>query len=255
MARKILVANWKNHPSSIDEAKSLLSKLARKSKLYKELSFFIAPPTPLFELVRTHSKNFAKLASQDVFSPPTSGSYTSQITIDILKSFGVRLSIIGHSERRALGETSEDVSRKVRLALAKGITPLVCVGELSRDNDGLYYESLRKEIKISLNGLPKKTDILKVIIAYEPIWAIGKTAEDSIDPRELSQSVIFVRKVLAEMFGPDLAKKTKILYGGSVESNNAESLARERGISGFLVGHASLKASEFEIIASSLISS
>lgn len=252
MAKSILVANWKNHPSSLEEAKSILVQLAKKSLLYKKLSLFIAPPLPYFESVRTRSKTFSGLAAQDIFVPQGSGSYTSQVTPDILKSLGVKLAIIGHSERRALGESSLDVSKKVRAAISAGITPLVCVGESSRDKDGLYYETLREQIKTSLQDLSDKKDISKVMIAYEPVWAIGKGAE-AIDPADLSQSVIFIKKVLADIFGREFGDKVNILYGGSVDASNAPSLIEKTGIRGFLVGRASLKAKDFRPIAEALL--
>src|SRR3989338_6354854 len=252
MARPILVANWKNHPSSLIEAKTLLRQLSRSSKLYKKLFFFIAPPYPYFALVSERLGNFGQLAAQDVFVLP-SGNHTGQVTLDILKSFGVRLSILGHSERRALGETNDSVSQKINIALRSGIIPLVCVGETARDQDGEHFEFLRDELKLSLAGLNRKNDIAKLVIAYEPVWAIGKNARDAIAPADLSQSVIFIRKVLTDMFGRKTAEHIPILYGGSVESANVRALLHETGIRGFLVGHASLHTKSLEAIAESLI--
>src|SRR3989338_3948173 len=151
MAKPILVANWKNHPGSLDEAKMLLGQLSRDSKFYKKLTLFIAPPFTYFESVSQRLGNFGQLASQNISSLPL-GNYTGQVTPDILKSFAVRLAIIGHSERRALGETSEVVATKVKIALRSGITPLVCIGEISRDQDGEHFEFLRDELKSSLAG-------------------------------------------------------------------------------------------------------
>src|SRR3989344_9565372 len=149
MARPILIANWKNHPGSLSEARTLLRQLSRDRRVYKKLSLFIAPPFTYFELVSERLGSFGRLASQNISSLPP-GNYTGQVTPDILKSFGVRLAIIGHSECRALGETSEVVSQKVKIALRSGITPLVCIGEISRDQDGEHFEFLRDELKSSL---------------------------------------------------------------------------------------------------------
>jgi len=251
MTRPILVANWKNHPGSLAEARILLGKLSRNSRLYKKLSLFIAPPLPYLELTSLRSKSFARLASQDMPSQ-SDGTHTGMITPDILKSFGVRLSIIGHSERRALGETNETVSQKVRIALRSGIAPLICVGELSRDRDGEHFEFLRDELKTSLAGLSRQATG-KVAIAYEPVWAIGKHARDAMVSADLSQTVIFIKKVLTDMFGRATAERIPILYGGSVEPNNVLALSRETSIRGFLVGHASLNAKSFQNIAESLV--
>src|SRR3989344_9381751 len=253
MAKPILVANWKNHPGSLDEAKMLLGQLSRDSKFYKKLTLFIAPPFTYFESVSQRLGNFGQLASQNISSLPL-GNYTGQVTPDILKSFGVRLAIIGHSERRSFGETSEHVARKVKAALHAGITPLVCVGEISRDQDGEYFELLREQIKLSLADVNRKTGASKLVLAYEPVWAIGKSARDAMVSADLAQSLIFIRKVLTDMFGRSIAERIPILYGGSVEPSNALALFRETGIRGLLVGHASLNAKSFGVIAKSLIS-
>ncbi len=253
MAKSILVANWKNHPSSLSEAKTLLNQLSRKSRFYRNLHFFIAPPLPYLELVSIRTENFAHLASQDIFLPLRTGSYTGEVTLDILKSFGIELSILGHSERRALGETSENVCRKVKSALRAGIISLVCIGEISRDTDGEHFEFLREQLKASLRGLGRKSDVSKLIVAYEPAWAIGHSSKEAIDSSDLSQAVIFIRKTLVDIFGRGAAERIPILYGGSVEPVNAELLVRETGIRGFLIGHTSLKAKNLEAIAQSLL--
>src|SRR3989344_4833584 len=116
MAKPILVANWKNYPSSLDEARILLKQLSRSSQLYKKLALFIAPPLPYLESVSQRSNHFARLASQDI-PFQSGGAHTGVVTPDILKSFGVRLVILGHSESRAEGETNETVSQKVKIAL------------------------------------------------------------------------------------------------------------------------------------------
>lgn len=236
MAKPIIVANWKNHPNSLPEARDLIKELGRKKALFSKTSFFIAPPAPYLEAV---AKSFAKPASQDIF-PFEKGSHTGEVSIETLKSFGVKLSIIGHSERRALGETSQDAAFKVKAALKAGITPLLCVGEPTRDAEGEYFSFLQDELKASLAGLTKK-EAEKTLIAYEPIWAIGKKASDAIGSAELSETLLFIKKVLSDLFGRETADKIILLYGGSVEPRNAGSLMAS-GVRGFLVGHASLQA-------------
>lgn len=253
MAKPILVANWKNHPGSLSEAGVLLKQLSKNRLKYKKVSLFLAPPLPYFELTLLRSKGFARLASQDI-SHLTQGTHTGMVTVDILKSFGVRLAILGHSELRALGETDELISRKVKIALHSGIAPLVCVGELSRDHDGEHFEFLREQIKLSLASLSKKTDVSKLSIAYEPVWAIGKRAKDAIKIVDLSETVIFIRKVLTDIFGRKVAERIPILYGGSVGPSNAGQLMRGTGIRGFLVGHESLDANNFHNIVAELLS-
>jgi triosephosphate isomerase len=253
MAKPILVANWKNNPKSAAEAADILTGLSRKSALYKKLALHIAPPYTYFESVSKRAMKFASLASQDIFFS-TEGSHTGSVTADILKSFGVRLSIVGHSERRALGETSEVVATKVRTAFASGIVPLVCIGESERDEAGDHLQVIQDQLKFSLEGIRRKEDAEKLIIAYEPVWAIGKRAAEAITSTDLAEMVIFIKKALTDIFGREAADAIPVLYGGSVDATNAESLYRETGIRGFLVGRASLDPKQFSEIAKTLIS-
>lgn len=253
MVKPILVANWKNHPNSLAETKVLLKGLSSHKLLYKKLSLLIAPPLPYFDLVSEKIRGYARLASQDISQ--ANKTTTGAVTVEILKSFGTKLAIIGHSDRRALGETSTQVCEKIKTALRAGITPLLCVGELSRDQDGDYFEFLREEIELSLTGLSRKIFTTSgLAIAYEPVWAIGKGAEYAIEPSELSEVVIFIKKVISQLFGRKVAERVPILYGGSVEAINAQVLLHKTGIRGFLVGHASLHARNFREIAKALIS-
>lgn len=251
MSKSILVGNWKNHPESLQKATEILNGLAKKAPLYKKLSTFVAPPYSYLESVSKKIGSFAGLASQDIFFAAI-GTYTGAITPDILKSFKVKLAIIGHSERRALGETNEVVAAKVKTALRSGIIPLICIGEEERDQDGAYFEFLREELKMSLEGIRRRDDAHKLIIAYEPIWAIGKKAKDAMQPADVAQMVIFIRKVLTELFGREAADRIPILYGASVAPANAKALA-SAGVKGFLVGHESLIAGDFAKIAEALI--
>ncbi len=253
MPKPLLVANWKNYPNSIDEARLLLAKLARAKRYLKKTAFFIAPPLPYLEAVADRAKSFSQLACQDVMEAP-SGTYTGVVTMDMLKSLGTRLVILGHSERRALGETNEQISRKVKNVLRAGLAPIVCVGEPSRDHEGRHFEFLREQIKASLFGLTNKTDASKIIVAYEPVWAVGSKALGAIEPSDLAESVLFIKKVLNDIFGRKIADKISILYGGSVDASNAKKLFTKTGIRGYLVGRASLNAKVFESIVRELLS-
>ncbi len=251
MKKPTLIANWKNAPGSWSEASALLRSLGQKRLLYKRLNLFIAPPLPYLYLVGEKASGYSKLATQDLF-PEERGRYTGKVGLDILKSFGVRMAILGHSESRALGESSAQVSRKTQVALKAGLTPVVCFGELTRDRDGEHFDFLREELKASLHGL-KKNDLSKIFLAYEPVWAIGQTAKEALDPLGLSEIVVFVKKVLTDLFGRDAADRIALLYGGSVEASNAGVLLKNSGISGFLVGHKSLIGKDFEKIARSML--
>lgn len=251
MTKPILVANWKNHPESLSKASLILNGLAKKASLYKKLLTVVAPPVTYFETASKRVKSYAALGSQDIFFG-IEGTYTGAITPDILKSFGVKYTIIGHSERRGLGETSPVVAAKLKTALRAGIVPIICIGEDTHDQDGAYFEFLREELKLSLEGVRRRDDAQKLIIAYEPVWAIGKKAKEAMQPEELSEMVIFIKKVLTEIFGRESAEKIPILYGGSVDPSNAAGLIAS-GIKGFLVGRASLDPKSFAAIAETLV--
>lgn len=251
MSKPILVANWKNNPDSPRLAAALLTSLSKRAAAYKKLSLFIAPPYIYMESVGKRARGFSQLASQDIFFT-AEGVHTGAITPAMLKGLGVKLSIVGHSERRALGETNEVVAAKLKTALLSGLTPLLCVGELERDEEGKHLEELRDQLKFSLEGVRRREDAGKLIIAYEPVWAIGRRGKGAMTPPELSQVVIFIKKVLNDIFGREAAEKIPVLYGGSVDSTNAELLYKEGGIRGLLVGRASLQPQEFTEIAKSL---
>ncbi|MDP2651190.1 MAG: triose-phosphate isomerase [bacterium] len=246
--RSYLIANWKNSPASEREALEIIKGLKRVN-VYRRLHTFVAPPFVYFGSVAKGIKGAASLASQNIF--PGTGVHTGEVTIDILKSFGVKLAIIGHSERRALGETDKDVSKKIKTVLAAGIIPLVCVGEKDRDPDGEHFEFLRLQLRHSLEGVSKENS-KKLIVAYEPVWAIGAKAKGAVKPKDLSQSVIYIRKILNDLFGREVADKIPVLYGGSVDASNCVELS-ETGIRGFLVGRASLEPKSFKAIAECLI--
>jgi triosephosphate isomerase (TIM) len=251
MSKLILIANWKNHPESLAGANALLLGLSKKRALYKKVSLFVAPPFVYFESAAKRLKGFASLATQDIFVEQK-GTFTGFVTPDILKGFGVKLAIIGHSERRGLGESDEIIARKIKVALTTGIVPVVCVGERVHDPDGDHFLFLREQIKHSLSGIRKREDARKIIIAYEPVWAIGKKSKDAISSADLSQMVIFIRKVLTDLFGRETAEEIPVIYGGSVEPANAGALYSGTGIRGFLVGHASLDHKKFSGIIEAL---
>lgn len=248
MAKPILAANWKNYPNSLSEAQKLLKDLSKKRALFKKTSLFIIPPYPYLESAALRIKGFGALGIQDLSLEE--GTHTGEVTPQIVKSFGAKLAIVGHSERRAMGESVELIARKIKLALHSGLSPLICIGEKERDHDGVHFEKMREELKKLLSGLDKN-EAGKIAVAYEPIWAIGRSASEAIEPADLSQTAIFIKKVLNDLFGEAVAKKIPILYGGSVEPANAEALMKS-GVRGFLVGHASLNAKSFEEIARSI---
>jgi len=187
-----------------------------------------------------------KVAAQNVHWE-ANGAYTGEVSCAMLKELGVDYVIIGHSERREyFGETNEMINKKARAILDAGMIPIICCGEsLTQREQGVTAEHVRYQIKVALLGLSAE-EVSKLVIAYEPIWAIGtgKTATDE----QAEEVCAIIRQLLVELYGNDVAEKTRILYGGSVNAGNAKALFAMPNIDGGLVGGASLKLDAFEQI-------
>jgi len=186
------------------------------------------------------------LGAQNV-SNEEKGAFTGETSVSMLKDLDIKFVIVGHSERRATGEGNEIIRKKLERVFAVGLTPILCIGEKNRDKDGNHLSFLSTQIKECLSGIQKK-DLLGMIIAYEPVWVIGKSYKESMSPTDIHETTLFIKKVAGELFGKDIADSFKILYGGSVEAENARGVVEYGNVSGFLVGHASLVPETFSII-------
>ncbi len=245
----LIVANWKAYIEDVGRAKQLLTlgkRLARGS----DIEIALAPPAPLFGLLAAAGVEPVVLVAQDL-SATTGGAHTGEATAQAYAAAGATYAILGHSERRMVGETDANVADKVAHALAHAIIPIVCVGESMRDGEGQYLRFLREELRAALEPLTPK-ERATVDVAYEPLWAIGKTAAEAITPTDLNETVLYIRKVLAELLPGKSASRSRILYGGSVEPGNARDLAASTGIDGFLVGHASVDPAAFSALVHNL---
>ena len=243
----LIVANWKAYVEDFARAKKLLA-LSKRLARTSGLTIALAPPAPFLGAFAAKrpakgGRQHIEFAAQDV-SGTTGGAVTGEVTAGALAAAGASYAIIGHSERRALGETASIVTEKLAHALAHGLIPILCIGERDRDGEGRYLATIREQITSAVQALTPK-ERARVIVAYEPVWAIGKTAADALDPNDLTEMVSYIRKVLAEHLPGKSATRAKVLYGGSVESANARDLARATGIDGFLVGHASVDPDSF----------
>lgn len=244
--KKIIVANWKMNPSAANEAKALFNATARIAGRIRKLKVVICPPfvwLPLFN----NSKNIG-LGSQDIFWED-SGSYTGEISAKMLKSLGVEYVIIGHSERRRLGETDETINKKIRQTLENNLKVIFCVGETERDEAGNYLQFVKDEITKGLDKIPAKL-LKNLIITYEPVWAIssanksGKARFNADTPENAQEMAIYAKRVLVSLFGR-ICRNIPVLYGGSVDTKNAAAFLKKEGISGLLVGRASWSVQTF----------
>jgi len=245
--RNIVVANWKMNPETLDEAKRVFNNTRLAAKSLKNTDVVVCPSFPfIFSLAKLNSPKNLFLGGQNVWSE-TKGAFTGEVSVEMIKSLGAKYSIIGHSERRLMGETNEVIRKKLQITFDAGLTPILCIGEKERDKDGSHLGFIRTQIKECLVGLQKK-HLVGIIIAYEPIWAIGKSYLEAMSPTDIHETVLFIKKVVSEFFGSDIAGSARILYGGSVEAENAGEIARIGNVDGFLVGHASLTSQFSDIL-------
>lgn len=248
----LIVANWKAYVEQPAKAKALVAaakRLASKS----DHEIVLAPPAPFlsqFALGKQLKKEALAFSAQDV-SDSTGGAATGEITPAILSGIGVKYVILGHSERRAMGESDELIVSKMRHALAHNLIPILCIGERGRDSEATYLQFLRTQIGHIFEPLTPK-ERMKIVIAYEPIWAIGKSAAESITPHDLHEMVLYIRKILAEYFPGRAALNVPILYGGSVEPGNIRELAGGSEVQGFLIGHATVEVPSFTALVKAI---
>ncbi|MBR6400840.1 MAG: triose-phosphate isomerase [Firmicutes bacterium] len=247
MRKKIVAGNWKMNKTPA-EAAALAQLLKPKMENDKAEVVFCVPYVDLIPVAEVIKGTNIRLGAENLHFEDK-GAYTGEISAPMLKEIGVECVVIGHSERREyFAETDETVNKKVKKALEYGLTPIMCCGEsLAEREDGITIEKIRIQIKKGMKGLTAE-QAKQVVIAYEPIWAIGT---GKVATTEQAQEVCAaVRGVLGELFGSDAAQEISILYGGSVNAGNAAQLFKMPDIDGGLVGGASLKE-EFEAIVKS----
>lgn len=242
MQEILVVGNWKMNPISLKLAEKTFSEISKKIKVKKGTSIVICPPS-LYLTSLSKKSRVISLGAQNTFYE-REGAFTGEISPIMLKDLGVKYTILGHSERRILGERNEDIAKKVSAVLKVGLTPIICVGEKDRDTNHKYLQFIEQEIK-SATSLISKNLISKIIFAYEPIWAIGKDAVREATSEECREMSIFLHKVISDLSSPSISKGVKILYGGSVDEKNAKEFIKNGGMNGLLVGRASLNPNQF----------
>ena len=247
MRKKIIIGNWKMNPATIKEAEKLLVDISKNISGLKKTEVVACPPVVYLERLKKISKKIS-LGAQDAFAGGV-GAFTGEISAKMLSNLGVKYVILGHSERRALGEANAEVNKKIKGALEGGLLPILCVGESTRDENHEYFNFVKKQIEECLNGVTKIL-IPKIIVAYEPVWAISTSANHKeSNPEIFREMSIYIKKVLSDKFGGEVAEKVKIIYGGSASPANAYGFLKEGGVEGLLPGRDSLDAKKFvEII-------
>ncbi len=250
MRKHIVAGNWKMN-KTFEEADDLINDIMDKLEgltLDRNTELVICPPFPYLEMASEYGdESYFAVGAQDV-SEQDSGAYTGEVSAAMLESLQLTYCIVGHSERRAYHhETDEIVARKVDQLLKYNLRPIVCCGEVLQEREeGRQFDVVKKQITDGLFHLSAE-QFANIVIAYEPVWAIGtgKTAT----PEQAQEIHAFIRGLIAEKYGKEVADETSILYGGSCKPSNAKELFANPDVDGGLIGGASLKADDFIAIA------
>jgi len=243
--KKLVIGNWKCNPDSFAEAVRnfrLLSKGIKGSSL-KKAEVAICPPFAFLAGIFPKKEGRIKAGAQNCFWQER-GAFTGEVSALMLKSLRCKYVILGHSERRAFfSETDGMVNKKVKTALAAGLIPVICVGEtMNQRKEGITKQVLEEKIKEVTKGVKRK-EAEKVVLAYEPVWAVG--TGNACPVQEAQSMCLLLRRIFEKIYGKKASAKVDILYGGSVGAENAQDYVKEAGFSGLLVGGASLKPAEF----------
>ena len=252
MRKQIAAANWKMN-LTVDRAEALLDEIIKVNIRLAENKFAVfAVPFPYLQMAQQKINDIQNffIAAQNCYGKK-SGAYTGEVSVEMLQSLNINYVVLGHSERREyFQESNQFLAEKLNIALEYNITPIFCCGEpLSIRDAQTQNQFVAKQLEESLFHF-SKDDVQKIVIAYEPIWAIGtgKTATSE----QAQEMHAHLRKVLADRFGKEVAENISILYGGSVKAANAKEIFSQPDVDGGLVGGASLVAEEFITIIKSL---
>lgn len=242
--KKLIIANWKMNPQSQKEAKKLFLAVKNGAKNLNNVEAVVCPPFVYISFFKG-----LNLGAQNAFYEDK-GAFTGEVSPSMLKNLGVKYVILGHSERRKVfGEIDEKINKKIKKALSLNLKIIFCIGENKEEwEKGKKSEVLTMQIKKGLSGVTSK-EIKNIVIAYEPVWAIGTGNNCSVD--ETMSSVLQIRKAIFNLYNRQIADNIKILYGGSVKGDNSGQYIKNARVDGLLVGGASLDAKEFVKIAKS----
>ena len=248
--KKLIVGNWKMNPQSVKEAETIFKNISLAVKNEKNVEIVICPPFPYLSPLRqlqSKIKNRKVILGVQNVSYEISGAFTGEVSASMASDFGVKYAIVGHSERRAMGDTDSIVNKKINILLKTKITPILCVGESIRGEDSSYLTTVKEQLHSCLRGI-SNIQMKKIIIAYEPVWALSSTFNrHDATPHDFEEMKIYIRKILTDLYNRSTASSIDIIYGGSVNKDNALSFL-EASACGLLPGKASLDAKNFSSI-------
>ncbi len=235
---KIVVANWKMNPQSKKEAEVLFKSTFLLAKVSQNTKIIVCPPFLYLYLSEKFKNKKVLLGAQNI-SKEEGGSHTGEVSPKMLSDMGAGFAIVGHGEERSLGETNKIINEKILNLLKFKLSPILCVGESTRDKEGSYLSFVEGQVKGCLLDVPK-AQMKNIIIAYEPIWAIGASATREATCEEFMEIKIFIKKVISDIYDGKIAHSIPILYGGSVNPVNAKLFVDGGKADGLLVGRDSL---------------
>lgn len=245
--KKIVAGNWKMN-TNLESARTLANNISKalEQNPTETVDVILAPPFPFLGTVVGVAEEKYAVAAQNM-SQHEAGAYTGEISADMLQSLGVQYVILGHSERRAYyGETNELLAEKVQKAIESDLVPIYCIGEsLKERKSNQYLAVIEQQLSVALFDLSEE-DFGKVVIAYEPVWAIG--TGETATPEQAQEVHAYIRKLIQEKYNETVAEATSLLYGGSCKPGNAKELFAQEDIDGGLIGGAALKAEDFTAI-------
>lgn len=243
--KPLIVGNWKCNPSSLKEAVKIFNRIKKETNLLKKAEVIICVPFIYLWPLKNISKNKINLGVQDIFFEEK-GPFTGQISPLMVKDSGCKYAIIGHSEKRKLGDDDDTINKKIKKSISCGLRVILCVGE---DQDARktknMFEVIFDQLKNGLAGVSKK-HVKNITIAYEPVWSIGTGKFCPVD--DVMVMNIFIKKTIIKLFGKNSAQKIRIIYGGSVNSENGSDYIKKALMQGLLIGAESLTGGFSQII-------
>ena len=244
--KRLLVLNWKMAPKTSTEARSIFIAIKRVAGKARNVQTVVCPPTLYLQDIKKLATGHRVVIGAQSVASSNDEEQTGELGSDMVVALGIQFVILGHSERRRMGETEGMVNEKVRVALKSGLHVVMCFGEELRDGEGLYLQELHRQLTARLSGVAT-AQLSRIIFAYEPLWAIGKSASRVATPHDVHEVVVLIKKLLQEKYGKR-APRAALLYGGSVNSTSDEVFWREGAIDGFLLGRSGRDPIQMEAI-------
>ena len=248
MLKPLVVANWKMNPATSREAKKLFEATKKAAAKARMITLVVAPPALyLRELAKGRAGGRVSFCVQSA-EASAGGAYTGEISMRQAKDAGASYALVGHSEVRARGMSNTDAGREIAAALAANMRPILCIGEAKRSPSGAHFAFVAEQLKAGFEQVPA-SKLSELIVAYEPVWAIG--GEETMSPREMHEMAIFIRKTIVETHGPK-GISVRVIYGGSVNEDNSDEMLRDGDVSGLLIGHVSVDIARFTALLNTL---